>query len=392
MRFRVKSLQPDLAMASTTVEAVDEADARRQVAALGHSVVSVARAAAGGARGQAAFPVLLFSQELLALLNSGVGIVEAVETLTEKESRPGVREVLQRILQSLREGQTLSAALSAQPQAFPPLYVASVRASERTSNLAEALQRYIVYATQLETLRGKLVNAAIYPAMLIGVSLLVIAFLMGYVVPRFAHIYEDMGDQLPWMSRLMLQWGQGVEQHGPLLLAGLVALVVVMVAGGGRWLGQRLLQQLWRVPAVGERMRVFQLARLYRTLGMLLRGGIAIVPALDMVGSLLSTALQERLAAATAAIREGRPLSQAFEQHGLTTAVALRMLRVGERTGNMGEMLERSAAFHDEELARWADWATRLIGPALMLVMGLVIGAIVVLMYLPIFQLAESIQ
>lgn len=392
MRFRVKSLQPDLAMASTTVEAVDEADARRQVAALGHSVVSVARAAAGGARGQAAFPVLLFSQELLALLNSGVGIVEAVETLTEKESRPGVREVLQRILQSLREGQTLSAALSAQPQAFPPLYVASVRASERTSNLAEALQRYIVYATQLETLRGKLVNAAIYPAMLIGVSLLVIAFLMGYVVPRFAHIYEDMGDQLPWMSRLMLQWGQGVEQHGPLLLAGLAALVVVMVAGGGRWLGQRLLQQLWRVPAVGERMRVFQLARLYRTLGMLLRGGIAIVPALDMVGSLLSTALQERLAAATAAIREGRPLSQAFEQHGLTTAVALRMLRVGERTGNMGEMLERSAAFHDEELARWADWATRLIGPALMLVMGLVIGAIVVLMYLPIFQLAESIQ
>lgn len=392
MRFRVKSLQPDLAMASTTVEAVDEADARRQVAALGHSVVSVARAAAGGARGQAAFPVLLFSQELLALLNSGVGIVEAVETLTEKESRPGVREVLQRILQSLREGQTLSAALSAQPQAFPPLYVASVRASERTSNLAEALQRYIVYATQLETLRGKLVNAAIYPAMLIGVSLLVIAFLMGYVVPRFAHIYEDMGDQLPWMSRLMLQWGQGVEQHGPLLLAGLAALVVVMVAGGGRWLGQRLLQQLWRVPAVGERMRVFQLARLYRTLGMLLRGGIAIVPALDMVGSLLSAALQERLAAATAAIREGRPLSQAFEQHGLTTAVALRMLRVGERTGNMGEMLERSAAFHDEELARWADWATRLIGPALMLVMGLVIGAIVVLMYLPIFQLAESIQ
>ena len=392
MRFRVKSLQPDLAMASTTVEAVDEADARRQVAALGHSVVSVARAAAGGARGQAAFPVLLFSQELLALLNSGVGIVEAVETLTEKESRPGVREVLQRILQSLREGQTLSAALAAQPQAFPPLYVASVRASERTSNLAEALQRYIVYATQLETLRGKLVNAAIYPAMLIGVSLLVIAFLMGYVVPRFAHIYEDMGDQLPWMSRLMLQWGQGVEQHGPLLLAGLAALVALLVAGGGRWLGQRLLQQLWRVPAVGERMRVFQLARLYRTLGMLLRGGIAIVPALDMVGSLLSAALQERLAAATAAIREGRPLSQAFEQHGLTTAVALRMLRVGERTGNMGEMLERSAAFHDEELARWADWATRLIGPALMLVMGLVIGAIVVLMYLPIFQLAESIQ
>jgi general secretion pathway protein F len=139
-------------------------------------------------------------------------------------------------------------------------------------------------------------------------------------------------------------------------------------------------------------MRVFQMARLYRTLGMLLRGGIAIVPALDMVSGLLSPALQPRLVAATSRIREGLPMSQAFESQGLSTAVSLRMLRVGERTGNMGDMMERAAAFHDEELSRWAEWATRLLGPALMLIMGLVIGAIVVLMYLPIFQLAESVQ
>jgi general secretion pathway protein F len=149
---------------------------------------------------------------------------------------------------------------------------------------------------------------------------------------------------------------------------------------------------MWRIPAVGERMRVFQLARLYRTLGMLVRGGIAIVPALDMVSGLLSAALQERLATATQKVREGIPLSQAFESDGLTTAVALRMLRVGERAGNMGEMMERVAAFHDEEMARWAEWVTKLLGPMLMLLMGLVIGAIVVLMYLPIFQLAESIR
>ncbi|OYU41925.1 MAG: hypothetical protein CFE44_26975 [Burkholderiales bacterium PBB4] len=149
---------------------------------------------------------------------------------------------------------------------------------------------------------------------------------------------------------------------------------------------------MWRIPAVGERMRVFQLARLYRTLGMLLRGGIAIVPALDMVTGLLSAALQPRLLSATRFIHEGTTISHAFETTGLTTAVALRMLRVGERAGNMGEMMERIAAFHDEEMARWAEWITKLLGPMLMLVMGLVIGAVVVLMYLPIFQLADSIR
>jgi len=154
---------------------------------------------------------------------------------------------------------------------------------------------------------------------------------------------------------------------------------------------QRAARLLWRIPALGERMRVFQLARLYRTLGMLLRGGIAIVPALEMVTGLLSVALQARLASAMRKIREGNAISQAFEADGLTTAVALRMLRVGERAGNMGEMMERAAAFHDEEMARWAEWATRLFGPLLMLLMGLVIGAIVVLMYLPIFQLAAPI-
>ena len=395
MRYLVKSLQADLGLATAVIDAADEADARRQAVAMGHAVVSVSRDRGmrlGSAGGSVKFPVLLFSQELLSLLNSGVSIVEAVETLAEKEPRAPVRALLKRIVDSLREGRTFSHALEGLPQAFPPLYVATVRASERTSGLGEALGRYIAYAIQIETLRGKLVSAAIYPVMLVGVSSLVILFLMAYVVPRFSHIYEDMGDQLPLMSRLMMQWGQAVEQHWPMLLAGAAALVVALAAGGAQFLTRRMVGQLWRIPAVGERMRVFQLARLYRTLGMLLRGGIAIVPALEMVSGLLSPVLQQRLVIATRTIQEGRPMSHAFESQGLTTAVAIRMLRVGERAGNMGEMMERAAAFHDEELARWAEWATKLLGPVLMLIMGLVIGAIVVLMYLPIFQLAETIQ
>ena len=395
MRFIVKILQADAGIAAMVLEAADAADAGGQAAAQGHAVVSVARAPLLErlrAPSSSRFPLLLFSRELLSLLDSGITIVEAIETLAEKESRPGVRLVLQRIIAGLREGRPFSATLEESPQDFAPLYVATVRASERTSGLGEALGRYIAYATQLESLRGRLVSAAIYPVLLVAVSGLVILFLMGYVVPRFSHIYEDMGGDLPFLSRLLLHWGKAVEHYWPVLLGIAAALVAGFAQGGGRMLVRWTVRFMWRFPAVGERMRVFELARLYRTLGMLLRGGIAIVPALEMVEGLLSAALRVRLADAMRAIREGHAISHAFETGGLTTAVALRMLRVGERAGNMGEMMERVAAFHDEEMARWAEWATRLIGPLLMLLMGVLIGGIVILMYLPIFQLAESIQ
>jgi general secretion pathway protein F len=395
MRFHVKVLQPDLALGTLTIDAADAEQARRSAQAQGHGVVAVSRArwqrSPGGARAQA-FPLLLFSQELLALLDSGLGIVEAVETLAEKEAAAATRGVLAELLTGLRQGLALSAVMQTLPQAFPPLYVASVRASERTSSLGEALARYVAYAQQVQTLRARLVGAATYPVILIGVGTLVILFLLGYVVPRFAHIYEDMGEGLPLLSRLLLQWGQAVDQHWPLLATVALGAVVLLAGGGGRWLGQRLLGRLWRVPAVGERMRIFQLARLYRTLGMLLRGGIPAVPALEMAAGLLSPALRPRLAEATRCIREGQALSVAFDAQGLTTPVSARMLRVGERGGRLGEMMERAAAFHDDEIARWAEWATRLMGPLLMLAMGIVIGTVVVLMYLPIFQLAEAIQ
>lgn len=394
MRFRIKSFQPDLRLVTQTVDALDEAEARRLMGERGHEVVSVRsdEGALGGGRRRAAFPLVLFSQELLALLRSGVGIVEAVQTLVEKESKAATREVLERIRAALRQGLTFSAALQAQPHAFTPLYVATVRASERTSSLAEALERYVDYARRVDEIKGKLINAAIYPVMLVLVSLLVIGFLMVYVVPRFANVYQDMGDKLPWASRWMLHWGQAVEQNGVALVVALAGVVVLAASPLGRGAWAQLLQKLWTLPAIGDRLRVFQLARLYRTVGMLLRGGIAVVPALEMVQGLLSPGLRENLAAASAQVREGLPLSGALAAHGLTTPVSLRMLSVGERTGNMGEMMERAAAFHDEELARSAEWATRVVGPALMLVMGVLIGAIVVLMYLPIFQLAESIQ
>jgi general secretion pathway protein F len=222
-----------------------------------------------------------------------------------------------------------------------------------------------------------------------GVSL----FLMSYVVPRFAEVYQGAGRNLPFMSRLMLDWGQFVASHTAGMLTG-----IALVIGGAVWGIRRALRRggvtrlLARLPAIGERARIYELSRLYLTLGMLSEGGITIVGALETVQTMVSPAIAAGLRAARGAIESGRPLSDAFEANGLTTPISLRMLRVGERTGEMGPMLTRSAAFYDGEIGRWIDRFTRTFEPLLMAAIGLVVGAIVVLLYMPIFDLAGDMS
>jgi general secretion pathway protein F len=396
MRYQLKAIGPDGGVESIDFQAPDEAAAVRGLEGRGYTVLSVrAKRSLGAPRGGAGprFPVALFSQELRVLVGAGLPLVEAIETLAEKERRAEFRAVLARLAAVLREGRPFSAALEQFPQAFPLLYVATIRASEKTSDLAPALARYVAYAGQIEAIRKRVVNASIYPLLLIVVGGMVGLFLLLYVVPRFGQIYADRGGDLPFFSRLLLSWGQLASAHGAVVLAGLAALVVLLVQALRREsVRARMGDALWRVPAIGERLKVYQLARFYRTIGMLLRGGMPLVAALDMGAELLHPLLRERLAAASKAISEGRNVSQSMDEAGLATAVALRMMAVGEKGGNMGEMLEQVAAFHDEELARWMEWFTRLFEPILMAVIGLVIGVIVVLMYMPIFELAGNIR
>jgi general secretion pathway protein F len=394
MEFQVKALEGGRGVVSRVLSAVDETDARRQLALQDLRIISLAPIRRLRLRRrQPPLQLAVFSQQLVSLLDAGLSLVEALEALAERTGTTGSHSVLDRVLGRLYEGQTLGAALAEHPQSFPPLYVASVRASERTGALREALARYIAYQVQADALKKTLVNACIYPAVLLGAGLLVTLFLMGYVVPRFSSIYEDLGSDLPLASRLLLQWGQLIDAH-----AGLMVVLLLGTVGGGIYgltrptARERLGEWVTRIPAVGRQLHLYQLARLYRTTGMLLRGGMPAVTALTMSAGLLRASARSAFAAATQAVREGRSLAQAMESNGLTTPVAARMLRVGERSGNMGEMMERIAAFCDEELARWVAVVTRLIEPILMTVIGLIIGVIVVLMYFPIFQLAGSIR
>jgi general secretion pathway protein F len=212
-------------------------------------------------------------------------------------------------------------------------------------------------------------------------------------VPRFAKVYEDTAGTLPLFSKLLLAFG-GFVGNNIFVLAGVFAAAVA----GAAWAFTRpevrawLNTRLWRVPALGERMKVYQLARLYRTTGMLLRAGIPAVRALEMAQDLLAAHLRPSLAKARTLIEQGQAMSAALGAAGLATPVAARMMLVGERSGEMGQMLAQIARFHDDEVARYVEWFTRAFEPVLMAFLGVAIGGVVVLMYMPIFELAGSIR
>jgi general secretion pathway protein F len=398
MQYDVRALSADHMVTHLTVNARDEADARRQVETQGlfAAAITPARAPLLGALRRKAtrsshFALVLFSQELLALLNAGLSIVESLEALLEKETNEATRAVLTRLLTGLRDGKRFSGVLGEQSDVFPPLYIGIVRAAEGTSDLPRSLMRFIDYQQRVDGVRSKIISAAIYPFILLIVGGGVTFFLIGYVVPRFAEVYQGAGRELPWLSRLLITWGQFATAHSQTLVLGIVIGLVIIVGALRRFLAQGGMARLMaKIPGIGERIRIYELSRLYLTLGMLLEGGIPVVAAMETGRGIVSSAMQAALHAASEAIQSGAPLSIAFETHRLTTPISLRMLRVGERSGELGKMLTQSATFYDGEISRWIDRFTRMFEPLLMTAIGLVVGTIVVLLYMPIFDLAGS--
>lgn len=396
MQFRVKALRRPGEIIVASLHASNRSEAVRLAAAQGLHVLSVAAQRSwrfsDWQRSQP-FPLTLFTQQLATLLNSGLSLIDSLESLCEKENRPEHKQVIEQIIHALREGKPLSEALHQTPSAFPELYVALVRSSERTGDLSQALTRYVGYRAQVDRVKKRIVSASIYPALLLVVGTVVTFFLLGYVVPKFSQVYEEVGQNLPWLSQLLLRCGKFLAAHqGAAALGVAIAAVLAVLALRERDVRERVARVVERVPGVRERLFLYHLARFYRSLGMLLRGGIPIVTALRMAEGLLRGELRRRLDHVTSRVAEGLPLSAALERNGLMTPVAMKMLRAGEHSGNLGQMLERAADFYDEDMARWVDWFVRLFEPILMAVIGVLIGIIIVLMYMPIFEIASSIQ
>ena len=376
---------------------VQAADAAGVAAALGIPPELVLAAdpvkSTGPAGDAASFPLRLFSQDLATLLDAGIPLLESLRAMREKEKKPGIAATLGRLIDRVSDGHSLSAAFAADPAAFGRLLPAVSAASEHAGKLPATLMQHAEYLAWTATLRARIVAAAVYPTLLLGVGAAVVVFLLVFVMPRFSALLDGSAAALPWGSRALLWAGQQVNQQPGMVILAAVALGLSAAAAvGSSRVRQRFVALMWRAPWLGQHLRSVGLATLYRTLGMLTGAGVPVFQALGLALPALSVAIQPAVAEVARRVGQGHRLSDSLDELGLASAVSRRMVEVSERSGTLPAMLGRAARFHDEEVARVAEFITRVINPALMLIMGVVIGGIVVLMYLPIFQLVEQVQ
>lgn len=399
MKYKVRAINHTHQISHFHVESDSQLDVLAQLENDGYTVLDISEEGPfltwlTAPRQQSNNQVLLFSfnTELLALMNAGLSLIESLEVLLEKESNTFRAAMLNKLVKSIRHGKRFSIALAEQPNVFPKLYIGIIKASEETSDLPNALSRYIAYTERGNELRRKIVNATIYPGILLLVGATVILFLIAYVVPRFSEVYRDTGRNLPWMSQLLLSWGYFFQQNTKSIAIALTLILVALLFLFLRSGSTPIISLIRKMPAIKDKLHLLELSRLYMTLGMLLEGGIAITEALLIVQDSLSEDGKKKLSKATHAIIQGQTFSTAFSKNDLTTPISFRLLRVGEKSGQLGHMLEEAGKFQEAEISTWIERFSKAFEPSLMAFIGFLVGAIVILLYMPIFDLAGSLS
>ncbi len=402
--YHVVAIDMQGRLQSSLVEAISAGEAHAIANGKGQTVLQCDLAAASNATGVRLWQLLTrtkpaatmdnvaFSQDLATLMDAGVTVKEAIHALTQKEQSPSRRQILAQLDRAVSEGLSFSAAMQ-RTSAFPDLLLATVAASEQTGDLATGLQRYARHQQSLRAVRDRVVGASVYPLLLLVVGSIVIAMLLGVVVPRFATLIDVNGRELPFLSQLLMSWGRFVGEHSSVAMT-FFALVALCIAVPLIKLKDPATRKRWleKIPGFSKLAREFQHLQMYRTTAILTSRGITIHKALLYSMELLSPSDQPRLQAALDSMREGVDISTALSSSGLSDIVATSMLNVAERTGSLPEMLDRIADFYERSLQRNIDIVSRLIEPVMMIIFGILIGGIVIMMYLPIFDLAASIS
>ncbi len=337
--------------------------------------------------------LLTFNQEFLVLIKAGLPIIQALDTVLERSGQGLLYEILRQVREDVQGGMALSDSLERHPRAFPHLYVASIRAGERTGDLPLTIRRYIAFLKRVEEVRKKFLSALVYPAILVTVATVAITFLLVYVVPTFSQIFADAGSQLPLATKLLISFSTALKRY----FLVLTALLILGVASVRRWAatesGRYRVDRLKiGIPFLGEIFSKFAVTSFTRTLATVIGSGIPIVESLKMsVGTLNNVVLERKLLEAVIKVEEGTSLSAAIESVRIMPPLALRMLGVGESTGSLEEMLADIAEYFEGEIDARLHLLTTAIEPFIMIFMGVVIGAIIITMYLPIFKIAGAV-
>lgn len=379
-----------------TESADSETDLRDRFLAQGYLVQSVRaqRGLSGARRGRV--PVdkfLVFNQQFLTLIKAGLPILRALELLATRARDPRLGALLGRVRTRVQAGDLLSRAFAQEP-AVPEIYTTTLMAGEKSGNLEEVLARFLQYQRLALSLRRKLISSLIYPAVLMTLVVVVLSFLVTYVVPQFADLYNSLGATLPTITLIVLHVGVGIRAHlGWLLIAIALSAAAIWYWGRRGRVAALFDAVALRLPLLGDLYWKYQAAMLCRTLATLLQGGLPVVQGLQTAASALrSPRLRAGLGRSVTEVEEGGAVSAAFARNKVVPQLAIEMVEVGEGTGALPQMLASIAEFFDEDLANAMTALLALIEPAILIVVGTVVALILISLYLPIFSLGARMQ
>lgn len=333
---------------------------------------------------------LIFNQELLALVRAGLPIVQSLDIMLERQKMPRFREVLTEIREKITSGVALSDAFASYGDAFPALYSTSLRAGERSGDLEGVLKRFLRYQKMIAALRRKVVGALIYPSILMILSAAMVFVMLTFVIPKFAEFFTGFGSELPWFTVLMINFATALRRNLLFVIVGAVVLVIVVhrwATTSGRLLWDRF---KLRIPLAGGVLHRFAIMQFTQSLGTLLAGGTPMVPAIEIASQSVSNQLvATKIAAIVQNVREGEPLWRSLESTGVMSDLAVEMIKVGESTGALTEMLSNVSEFYDEEIEARLSRLVAAIEPVILVFMGLVIAVLLYAFYLPLFRLSS---
>jgi type IV pilus assembly protein PilC len=336
---------------------------------------------------------VIFNQQFLTLIKAGLPILSSLDLLIKRQKDAHMRGMLENVRDRVKSGESLSEAFSAQG-AFPKIYTTTLMAGEKSGNMEEVLARYIAFQRLALTFKKKLAVSLVYPALLITVVFFMMIFLVTYVVPQFAKLFENLNAKLPTITLIMLAVGNNAQKYGPFAAVLLIVLIVLLWRWKGTDQGAEAVDRvILGTPVLGQIWLKYQVANFSRMLSTLLAGGLPLVPSLQTAGaSMSSRRILNGISDAAIRVREGRSLAKSLEDQNMFPELSVEMIEVGESTGALPAMLNSVAEFYEEDVQTALGAAMALIEPVILIVMAVFVGGVLISLYLPIFTLGSGIH
>jgi len=386
---------------NATYNSVSELELRQRLEGQGFLVYSIKKKAKtvsfllpffSGRRKIKSRDFIIFNQQFVALVGSGLPILKALELLAKREKEEQLQVILRNVTEQVKAGSLLSEAFENQGS-FSKVYTASVYAGEKSGNLEQVLQRFIQYQKTINTTRSKIKSALTYPLILASLLVILVSYLMAVVVPQFAQFYAGMDTNLPSITQFLIVVSQSIHNQfftGIIVIGVLLASLSMWVRGNR---GRAYFDKLkLRFPIVGDVWQKFLFAQVSRTLSTLLSGGIPLVNSLDIIststGNLVVTGALKN---AVISVREGQSLAKSLEETQVVPGLAIEMIEVGESSGNLSEMLGHVADFYDDEVSTRLNQLFTFIEPILLLILAVIVAFVLIALYMPIFSLSSRI-